>query len=755
MFRLPSFFATHAYAERKVPIYFGLVAAMKINSRTIWLIVLILVYSAWAVTPVSAHALLLSSNPEANAVLEKSPIQVELLFSEPLEEQLSSITVYDSNNLIVDAGDVRVDPTNLFRMTVSMRSLPDGVYTVTWKVVSTIDGHQTIGTYPFAVGNANANAVKAIQQSSTARLPFSALLSKFLLLAALALLIGQRLFIALIWEPVLRANQTGFVEPAAWKTLYRFALIGVLLSIGIGLLSQSGQTTGKELSFPWDPELGRILTETRLGVIWLARLGLGLLAVWLAGRNESLLKDWSGFIVNLALLFTVTLTSHAATEAKPLLPILVDWVHLIGMTFWLGGIVYLFTGIRQLQSLDDQQRTKLTSLLTRRFSANALVFVAIIGVTGLYSAYLRVGEWSALLTTLYGHVLLVKQGFVAGLLVVAAINFLIISPRLNRERVQGTANSKLVSFFGKILIVDLTLAGLLLASVSFLTYIPPAKLPAPAITDFTSIQEADDIKIEINISPAHVGQNTFTLILISSDGNVIPSAKQVLLRFTPSQSNIPPSELQLINNGGMFTAQGSNLSFPGKWQVQAVVRRQDKFDVYANFDVTLQKPGSSDQTNASRQAGGLMLTIGLLTALTTISVKPNMVIRFGVGIPLALLMIGLGMFYLTRPPTVENTQANPIPPNQESIAAGSAVFATNCVPCHGVSGKGDGPVGLTMNPRPADLSQHAMPGAHTDAQLYEWITNGFPGTRMPAFKSTLSDTDRWHLVNFMRTLAPK
>ena len=60
-----------------------------------------------------------------------------------------------------------------------------------------------------------------------------------------------------------------------------------------------------------------------------------------------------------------------------------------------------------------------------------------------------------------------------------------------------------------------------------------------------------------------------------------------------------------------------------------------------------------------------------------------------------------------------------------------------------------------MNPRPADLTQHAFPGIHTDAQLYEWITNGFLGTRMPAFNSTLSDTDRWNLVNFIRTLAPK
>jgi mono/diheme cytochrome c family protein len=94
-------------------------------------------------------------------------------------------------------------------------------------------------------------------------------------------------------------------------------------------------------------------------------------------------------------------------------------------------------------------------------------------------------------------------------------------------------------------------------------------------------------------------------------------------------------------------------------------------------------------------------------------------------------MISLGVVYLTRPVVIENVQANPIPPNSESIAAGLSSFTTNCVPCHGVSGKGDGPVGLTLNPRPADLVQHAIPGVHTDAQLYEWITNGFPA-RMPA-----------------------
>ena len=729
---------------------------MKHRKRTLWLILIIVLYNAWAVTTVSAHALLLRSNPQANAVLEKPPIQVELFFSEPLESNLSSIKVYDSNNLPVDVGDLRVDPSNPTRMTVSLRSLVDGIYTVTWKAVSSIDGHQTVGTFPFAVGNANATAVQAIQQSTNFRLPISTLIAKFLMLASLAILTGQRLFIALVWNPALRSDQDKITQPTVWKILYRIGLIGVLVSIGLGILSQAGQTTGNEISLPWDPGTGRVLTETRLGLIWLTRLALALLAVWMISGKESKTKIWTGFIANLSLLFTITLTSHAATEAKPLFPILGDWLHLVGMAFWLGGLVYLFTGIRQLQQLEEHLRTKSTSLLTTRFSINAIIFVSLIGITGFYSASLRVGTWSALLNTLYGHVLLIKQGFVAGLLIIAVVNLLIISPRLKRDHVQGLVTEKLVASFGKTLIAELIFAGLLLAGVSFLTYIPPARIATPT-ADLKSKTKADDLKLEISIAPGVVGQNTFTLSVITSEGHPLHAAKKVLLRFTPNQQSIPPSELELIGNGdGTYSAKGVNLSLAGNWQVQAVVRRADKFDAFANFDFKIQQPGSSDRTIASsRQSGGLLLTIGLLFALITLAMQTHSPFRLGLGIPLSVLMISLGVLYLTRPVVIENVQANPIPPTSESIAAGSASFTINCAPCHGVSGKGDGPIGLTLNPRPADLVQHAIPGVHTDAQLFEWITNGFPGTRMPAFKSTLSDTERWNLVNFIRTLAPK
>jgi mono/diheme cytochrome c family protein len=286
--------------------------------------------------------------------------------------------------------------------------------------------------------------------------------------------------------------------------------------------------------------------------------------------------------------------------------------------------------------------------------------------------------------------------------------------------------------------------------------LPPAKVVSP-VSDFTSSKRADDLTAKINIYPAHVGENEFMLVLVGSDGKPILDAKKVLLRFTPSQANIPPSELQMIGDGsGMYMAKGTYLSLPGKWQVQVVVRRQDKFDTFANFDLTLRTPGSVDKnTTASKQAGGLLLTIGLLAALVTFTMPAYSRIRFGLGIPLILLMSSLGVYVLTRPIPVELAQVNPIPAKQESVKAGEHLYLVNCAPCHGLSGKGDGPLGVTLNPRPADLSQHAIPGVHTDAQLFEWLTNGFPGSRMPAFKSKLSDTDRWNLVNFIRTLAPK
>ncbi len=711
------------------------------------------------VIPVSAHALLLSSNPAPNAILATSPAQVELFFSEPVAQGLSSLIVFDQNGLQADQKDMRVDPSNPTRMTVSLPALVTGIYTVSWKAVSATDGHQTEGAFTFSVGSGNNGpAYKPVQQTSSSSLPGSALFFKWLLLAALALLGGRVPFLWLVWKPSLNKDAgdlpAAVLTPLAWNLLIWIGLVGALVAILIGLLAQAGQATGAELALPWAPAMLTLLSTTRLGLIWLARLALAALAIWLAMGRPAAWKVWLGYVSALALMLSVSLTSHAATEALPLLPVIDDWIHILGMTVWLGGLVYLLTGLRAIFQLEPRQRTRLSSLLMARFSSMALISVGVIGVTGLISASLRVGTLQALLTSIYGHALLFKQIFVAGLLALAGVNLVIISPRLKRSRLNGEADIALVAGFGKIVLVEAALGAVLLMAVSLLTYLPPARINPPPIQALQASARADDLRINLTITPGRVGQNTFQLWL-SSNGAALVSVKEALLRFTPQSANIAPSEGELIAQGdGTYTAKGTYLSMPGSWQIQAVVRRVDKFDAYATFIFSLPIPGEGNSVKAiSRDAGELFFVIALIVALLAIALPIRPRNRFAVGILPFMLMVILGSYFLNLPVQEPSSQANPITPSSQSITAGKAVFMQYCVRCHGVSGKGDGPEGLLLNPHPADLIEQAAPGVLTDAQLFDWITNGLPGTRMPAWKNAIPETDRWNLVIYIRFLA--
>ena len=93
----------------------------------------------------------------------------------------------------------------------------------------------------------------------------------------------------------------------------------------------------------------------------------------------------------------------------------------------------------------------------------------------------------------------------------------------------------------------------------------------------------------------------------------------------------------------------------------------------------------------------------------------------------------------------------PTPDTTETIDAGRVVFQANCAICHGPRGLGDGPQAFLLQPRPVNLQLHVP--QHAPGEIYYWITNGVAGTGMPAWKDTLSDTQRWQVVRYLQALA--
>ena len=93
---------------------------------------------------------------------------------------------------------------------------------------------------------------------------------------------------------------------------------------------------------------------------------------------------------------------------------------------------------------------------------------------------------------------------------------------------------------------------------------------------------------------------------------------------------------------------------------------------------------------------------------------------------------------------------NPIPNTVTSATTGQNLYLASCAACHGVDARGGGPAAGTTKVRPPSLVSGHL-GQHADGDIFYWISNGLPGG-MPAWATRLSETDRWNLVNYLRSL---
>ena len=100
-------------------------------------------------------------------------------------------------------------------------------------------------------------------------------------------------------------------------------------------------------------------------------------------------------------------------------------------------------------------------------------------------------------------------------------------------------------------------------------------------------------------------------------------------------------------------------------------------------------------------------------------------------------------------PAAEARKKNPVAVSESSLAAGQKIYVKRCVACHGKTGNGDGPDAADLGIHPAKLSDGSIRG-QTDGELFWKITVG--KKPMPNYGSRLSPTDRWNVINYLRSL---
>jgi mono/diheme cytochrome c family protein len=113
-----------------------------------------------------------------------------------------------------------------------------------------------------------------------------------------------------------------------------------------------------------------------------------------------------------------------------------------------------------------------------------------------------------------------------------------------------------------------------------------------------------------------------------------------------------------------------------------------------------------------------------------------------IGIALLALSLSGGQTPMSNTP-------NPVADQVTSVDVGYDIYQANCAACHGVDGNGGGPLAGTTPVRPPSLKAHLA--QHTDGDLFYWISNGLPGG-MPGWADRLTETDRWNVVNYLRSI---
>jgi copper transport protein len=541
----------------------GLVAA-RWSCRAGLAAVLAVVWLVVAGMPAGAHALLRESDPAAGSSLDQAPRRVVLTFTERPEPGLSSIQVLDTGGQPIQQGEGAPVEGEPLEFAVGLGDLADGTYTVSWRVVSKDDGHVTAGSFAFGVGVPAPTATpqaQAAPQGATQSPSAAATAARLALYAGLTLLVGVA---------VTGVAVTGRVLPSGARVLLAVAAT-LAVAGGVARFLAEKARIDAPLGTLLDSSTGQGLLRLAVGVVVTA-VAVWFLAAGLRREPEGPVETWRLVVVGVAAGVTMLLhvmVGHAAGPSSlRSVNLLVQWLHLLAVGAWIGGLVWLLAGLR-----GRERPEQLASAV--RFSKLAAPVLGLVAVTGLSRALHLAGGWRGLLDSPYGRFLDLKVALFLGLVLLGALNRFRVVPALAdgvrrldslRRNVRG----------------EVALAACILVVTAVLSQLPPgkfvveqasAKPAAPASVQVEGSDFATSVRIALTASPGIVGPNNFTAKVTDYDSGEDWPATRVGLRFTPSaQPEIGASTLDLTRaDDGLWHGQGSQLSIAGRWAVVGLV----------------------------------------------------------------------------------------------------------------------------------------------------------------------------------------
>lgn len=516
-------------------------------------------------SPGHAHAVLLQREPEANIALAAAPAEVQLRFDEVVTPVLVRVIDASGNPVTGPDSVSEIDTTVHIALP---KSLPPGSYVVTYRVISA-DSHPVGGSYVFAIGSEAADAALSSRLAGGGN---SAMWSNVLLLLravfyfSFLIAAGGGLFLGLVDRERAALDDRRTITIAAIV-----AACLIVCSLGV----EGTAAADLPLRDLLDASAWRIGITSTLGTSALITVtGLAILVVGVRSRGR-----WA----HAAMIFGAAVgaigfaaTGHVATALPHgvTTPVLV--LHVLCAAFWVGALLPL---ARRLWLLPAATSAPIVA----RFSRLAVGAVVLLVLAGAAMAIIQVRTPSALFTTDYGWRLVAKLVLVLGLLLLASVNKLWLTPRLVRNENNAAAGLRRSIFLELTLVV-----GIVVATASLGETPPPRALAEEMPMDngmtmdmgnmgnaggsggsagYSVATMAEHRTAVVTLTPAHVGSNQVTVTLLNADGTKMVSSEVSVWLSNPALG-IEAAQYAAVSNGLGDYATTAPVPVPGTWTVE-------------------------------------------------------------------------------------------------------------------------------------------------------------------------------------------